>query len=50
MPVLRRVPAAVRFLSSEPLLQPVALDLHGIGWVICAGESGPVRRPFEVGL
>jgi hypothetical protein len=41
---LRRVPAAVRFLSCEPLLGPLeGIDLDGIGWVI-AGTlgSGPV--------
>ena len=44
---LRRVPAAVRFLSCEPLLGPLAdLELHGIGWVIVGGESGPGARPM----
>jgi len=43
---LRQVPAAVRFLSCEPLLGPLnALDLDGIGWVITGGESGPDARP-----
>lgn len=38
---LRRVPAAVRFISAEPLLGSVdALDLAGIDWVIAGGESG----------
>lgn len=42
---LREAPAAVRFLSLEPLLAPMpALDLDGIDWVIAGGESGPVRR------
>ena len=43
---LRRTPAAVRFVSFEPLLGPMpALDLHGIHWAIVGGESGPrVRR------
>ncbi|MGO9295094.1 MAG: DUF5131 family protein [Streptosporangiaceae bacterium] len=45
---LRTVPAAVRFLSCEPLLGPLDhLDLDGIGWVIAGGESGPGRRPPE---
>jgi protein gp37 len=40
--VLRDVPAAVRFISAEPLLGPLdGLDLDGIGWVIAGGESGP---------
>jgi protein gp37 len=43
---LRQVPAAVRFLSCEPLLGPLTgLDLAGIGWVIAGGESGPDARP-----
>lgn len=45
---LRKVPAAVRFLSCEPLLGPLHLDLSGIHWVITGGESGPKRRPVEV--
>jgi len=45
---LRRVPAAVRFLSCEPLLGPLdRLDLTGISWVITGGESGPKARPLE---
>lgn len=46
---LRAVPAAVRFLSCEPLLGPLAgLDLDGIHWVIAGGESGPNYRPVNV--
>jgi protein gp37 len=42
---LRSVPAAVRFLSCEPLLGPLeVLDLTGIDWVIAGGESGPDYR------
>jgi len=45
---LRQVPAAVRFLSCEPLLGPLpGLDLTGIGWVIAGGESGPRHRPMD---
>src|SRR5690606_36188687 len=45
---LRTVPAAVRFLSCEPLLGPLTnLDLDGIGWVIAGGESGPGHRPLD---
>lgn len=48
--VLRQVPAAVRFLSLEPLLGPLdALDLAGIGWVIVGSETGPQRRPCDLG-
>lgn len=39
------VPAAIRFLSLEPLLAPVSnLPLEGIDWVIVGGESGPFAR------
>ncbi len=44
--ILRQVPAAVRFLSIEPLLEDIGqLDLIGIDWVIAGGESGPGARP-----
>ena len=46
---LRVTPAAVRFLSCEPLIGPLdRLDLEGIHWVIVGGESGPGHRPIEV--
>ena len=46
---LRRIPAAVRFLSCEPLLGPLdGINLGGIGWVIAGGESGPNYRPMDV--
>jgi len=42
---LRAVPAAVRFLSCEPLLAALGeVDLAGIGWVIAGGESGRAHR------
>ncbi len=45
---LRRVPAAVRFLSLEPLLGPLPeLNLSGIAWLIVGGESGPHCRPMD---
>jgi protein gp37 len=45
---LQKVPAAVRFLSIEPLLGPIPkLPLRGIDWVIVGGESGPHRRPIN---
>jgi protein gp37 len=44
---LRRVPAAVRFLSCEPLIGPLKLDLDGIHWVIVGGESGRNHRPIN---
>ena len=47
---LKDTPAAVRFLSLEPLLGPVpSLDLAGIDWVIVGGESGPRHRPMDPG-
>lgn len=47
--VLRAIPAALRFLSIEPLLSSLGdLDLSGIGWVIVGGESGPGARPFDL--
>jgi protein gp37 len=47
IPILRQVPAAVRFLSCEPLLKPLKLDLDGIHWVIVGGESGHRARPMD---
>jgi len=44
---LRRVPAALRFVSFEPLLGSVgSADLSGIDWAIVGGESGPRARPM----
>ncbi|MEG3863486.1 DUF5131 family protein [Microcoleus sp. herbarium12] len=45
---LRKVNAKVRFLSCEPLLGPLQLDLTGIHWVIVGGESGQKHRPMQV--
>lgn len=45
---LAQVPAAVKFLSVEPLLGPIPhLPVRGIDWVIVGGESGPGARPME---
>ena len=45
---LQSVPAAVRFLSLEPLIGPLeALPLEGIHWTIVGGESGPRARPLR---
>lgn len=42
------VPAAVRFLSCEPLIGPLDdLPLDNIHWVIVGGESGPKARPMK---
>ncbi|MEZ5184983.1 MAG: phage Gp37/Gp68 family protein [Candidatus Nanopelagicales bacterium] len=46
---LRTVPAAVRFLSCEPLIGPLdGINLNRIGWVIAGGESGPNYRPMQL--
>jgi protein gp37 len=45
---LRNVPAAVRFVSYEPLIGSVAGgDLTNIHWAIVGGESGPNARPMD---
>jgi protein gp37 len=46
---LRAVPAAVKFISAEPLLGPLeGLDLTGIDWLIAGGESGPRHRRLDL--
>jgi len=59
IPALLSIPARVRFLSCEPLLERVHLDFGAprfrtadsyhseIHWVICGGESGKGARPFD---
>ena len=45
---LQKAPAAVRFLSIEPLLGSLGeINLEGISWVIVGGESGPNARPMR---
>ena len=45
---LRAVPAAIRFISFEPLIGPVGpIDLTGIDWAIVGGESGSAARPIR---
>jgi protein gp37 len=47
---LRHVPAAVRFVSAEPLLGPLSsLRLDHLQWLITGGESGPGCRPIDPG-
>lgn len=47
--LLRKVPAAVRFISAEPLLGELThLDLTGISWLICGAESGGGARPMDL--
>ena len=45
---LRETPARVKFISCEPLLGPLQLDLSEIDWVIAGGESGPGARPMHL--
>lgn len=45
---LRRVPVSVRFISCEPLLGELRLDLTGIDWVIVGGESGLKHRRMQL--
>lgn len=59
IPILLRIPAAKRYVSIEPMLGPVSLNImdalgvHDDGpgpsldWVICGGESGPGARPIH---
>lgn len=45
---LRKIPAAVRFISAEPLLESLHdIDLAGIHWLIAGGESGSGFRPMK---
>jgi protein gp37 len=44
---LKKLPAVTRFLSCEPLLGPLSIDLLGVHWVIAGGESGIGYRPPE---
>ena len=47
--MLRETPAAIRFLSLEPLLGPLpSLKLDGIDWAIVGGESGHGARPMDL--
>lgn len=50
IPLLLQTPAAVRFISAEPLLGLITLDGRhsGLNWVIVGGESGPGARPCEI--
>lgn len=45
---LRETPAAVRWISAEPMIGPLdQLDLAGIDWMVAGGESGPGSRPLD---
>jgi protein gp37 len=50
VPLLSSTPAAVRFVSYEPAIGPLHIfdvSHRAIDWIICGGESGPKRRPFD---
>ena len=57
IPLLLQTPAAIRFISGEPLLGPVDLQFYiheihnapeaALDWVIVGGESGPGARPMH---
>lgn len=48
IPHLLSIPAAARFISAEPLLEPLDLpNEHGLDWVIVGGESGRNARPMQ---
>jgi protein gp37 len=47
--ILKSTPAAVRYISFEPLLESIGdIDLTGIHWAIVGGESGTQARPFAL--
>ena len=52
VPKLLATPARIRFLSCEPLLEPLEFGalgaLRGLHWIICGGESGAHARPLEL--
>ena len=46
---LLKVPAAVRFVSVEPMLSAIDIAQHpGLDWVICGAETGPGARPMDL--
>jgi protein gp37 len=46
--IVRSAPAAIRFVSFEPLLEKVINpNLRGLDWIIVGGESGPRARPMD---
>ncbi|WP_280317256.1 phage Gp37/Gp68 family protein [Nocardia wallacei] len=47
IPALMKTPAAVRFVSAEPLLGPIDLNDAPLDWLIIGGESGPGARPMQ---
>ncbi|HEA68235.1 MAG TPA: DUF5131 family protein [Desulfobacterales bacterium] len=62
VPILLSIPAAVRFVSVEPMLEKVSLRrpsargrsfragdwINGLSWCVAGCESGPGRRPAKI--
>jgi hypothetical protein len=49
IPILQQTPAALRFISAEPLVEDLGiLSLREIHWVLCGGETGRTARPMDV--
>lgn len=50
IPILLQTPAAIRWISAEPLLEEVGIaDYPELDWVVVGGESGPKARPCDLG-
>lgn len=50
LPVFMKIPASKHFVSIEPMLGEINIsDIEGLDWVICGAESGPKRRPMNLG-
>jgi protein gp37 len=47
VPILRKTPAAVKWVSVEPLLGPIVPVVLDIDWLVVGGESGPNYRPMH---
>ena len=52
IPILCQIPAAIKFVSVEPMLENIHIyrgwfGLNGINWVICGAETGPKARPMN---
>ena len=50
IPILLRISAAVRWVSVEPMLEPIDISRYldiGLNWVVCGGETGPRARPMK---
>lgn len=48
IPTLLKMPAAVRFVSVEPMIGPVNIEAYKLDLVICGCESGPKARPAKI--